>query len=438
MKYEIKPPPALKKEIKVPPDKSISHRAVMLSSLCKGKTVIKPFLKSDDTLATLHCMSRLGVNTYLKDYELVIEGSGLQFPCNNAVRLYAQDSGTTMRILSGLLCAQKIPSIFEASPSLERRPMKRITIPLRMMGANIEGKRKGSNEYPPLTIIPVKKLKGIKYALAVASAQVKSAIMLAALYADKPTTISEPFQSRDHTERMLKLFKARIRKKGKAIICQPTKNLISPKKVFIPGDFSSASFFIILGLILKNSQLRIKNVNINPTRCGLLKVLKRMGANIRIVNKKGGYEPYADIIVKSSKLKATKVAEKEIPLMIDEIPILCVAAAFAKGKTIINGVEELVIKETNRVSSMIFNLLKAGVKVGTLTYPKKSAKQHVMLSVEGKKQFKAADFKSFNDHRTAMSMVIFAMAAQKSFTIDNIKCINKSFPEFIPLINSLY
>ena len=437
MKYEIKPLQALKKEIQVPPDKSISHRAVMLSAIGKGKVAIKPFLRSDDTLATLHCISRLGVHTYLKDDELVVEGAGLQFPCNSAIQLFAQDSGTTMRILSGLLCGQKFPSMFVASPSLERRPMKRIIAPLRFMGANIEGKRKGSNEYPPLTIIPVKKLTGIKYNLPVASAQVKSAIMLAALYAEKPTSITEPHQSRDHTERMLKLFKAKLQKKGKAIICQPTKGLTPPKKLFIPGDFSSAAFFIVLGLILKKSQIHIKNVNINPTRCGLFKVLKKMGANIRIMNKKGGYEPYADIIVKSSNLKATTVLEKDIPLMIDEIPILCVAASFAKGNTVIKGVEELAVKETDRVRSMMINLGVAGVKVKTSRY-KKGSKSHIMLSVEGRKQFKSVDFKSFNDHRTAMSMIIFAIAAQKASTLDDIACINKSFPEFISLINSLY
>jgi 3-phosphoshikimate 1-carboxyvinyltransferase len=434
--YLIKPLENIKTQIEIPPDKSISHRAVIISSIAKGKTVIKPFLLSDDTIATLECVKKCGVKTNLGANKLVVEGKGLYFPVRKkTTRLYAKESGTTMRVLSGVLAGQKTPFLFTAASALEMRPMGRITVPLRAMRADIVGKTKKNEEYPPLTIKPVNKLKGIRYKLPIASAQVKSALIFASLYAKGKTEVIEPMRSRDHTERMLLEFGAKLRKKGKLIACEPSQ-LRSPGSIFIPSDFSSAAFFIVLGLILQKSELLIKDVNVNPTRCGLLKVLKRMGANIKMINKKDYYEPYADILVKSSRLSGVEVKESEIPLMIDEIPILCVAASFARGKTRILGVGELKVKETDRIKALVYNLKKAGVKIASQQYVKGGRKNWKII-IEGNKKIKPGRFRSFSDHRTAMSMIVLGKALNKPSSIDDTKCINKSFPQFVSLIESL-
>lgn len=446
-KYQIRKIESLKKEINVPADKSISHRALMLSSIAKGQTIIKPFLKSDDTLATLDCMEKLGVKADIReDGSLVVEGAGKHFPVSKKIILDARESGTTIRILSGLLCAQKLSVEFRASPSLKKRPMGRIIHPLRDMGANIKGQIHESNarhltgEYPPLLINITKDgIKGINIKMPIASAQVKSAIMLAALYADKETVVEEPYKSRDHTERMLKLFGADVRVKNNTIFCKPVNELKSPGNIFVPSDFSSAAFFIVLGLILKNTVLTIKDVNTNPTRSGMLEVLKRMGANIEILNEKKASESYADIRVKSSELKGTEVRPEEIPLMIDEIPIFCVAAAFAQGQTSIFGTEELRVKETDRMDSIAQNLQAAGVNIGisdSLSVSTDAAGKSAII-IEGGNPLKRADFKSFGDHRTTMSSVILGAAIGGDCSVDDVKCIDKSFPGFVSLFESL-
>lgn len=435
--YKIKPLRNIKKEITIPADKSICHRALIIGSLAKGKTTIRPFLVSDDTLATLECMQRLGVAADLKDGNtLTVEGAGLFFPVNEKVNLYASQSGTTMRILSGVLVGQKFPSSFDAHPSLRKRPMNRITAPLRLMGADIRGISTIFEEYPPLEINPADKLKGIKYKMPVPSAQVKSAILLASLYAKGKTAILETIFSRDHTERVLALYKAKIKKTGKCIRCEHSK-LIAPKNdIFIPSDFSSAAFFIVLGLVVKNSEILIKNVNINPTRCRLLKVLKRMGANIKLIGKKDYFEPYADILVKSSVLKGVEVNRKEIPLMIDEIPVLCVAASFAKGRTVIRGVRELKVKETDRLNSLVYNLKQAGINVNAVPFRQKK-KEDWLITINAGQRNKRADFKSFFDHRTAMSAAVLGSSLEQESIIDDMDCINKSFPQFISVLESL-
>ncbi|MDP2923358.1 MAG: 3-phosphoshikimate 1-carboxyvinyltransferase [Candidatus Omnitrophota bacterium] len=435
--YKIKPLRSIKKEIIVPPDKSISHRAAIIASIAKGKTQVKPFLVSDDTLATLECIQRLGINANLRsDNSLTIEGNGLFFPVSEKINLYANQSGTTLRILSGILCGQKFPSYFDAHQSLRKRPMNRITQPLRLMGADISGRTTIFEEYPPLEINPVKTLRGIKYKLPVASAQVKSAIIFVSLYAKGKTEIYEPILSRDHTERMLTIFGVNLKRSGKRILCRHSKLFAPRKEIFIPSDFSSAAFFIILGLIAKDTELLIKNVNINPTRCGLLKILKRMGADIKLVNKKEHFEPYADILVKSSALKGVEIDRTEIPLLIDEIPILCVAASFAKGKTTMKGVKELKVKEADRINSLVHNLKQVGVNASAypVLYKKKEDWQ---IEIKGGIKNKRADFKSFSDHRTAMSAIILGTSLTEESTIEDIDCINKSFPQFISLIESL-
>ncbi len=435
--YKIARIRKLNTEILVPPDKSISHRALIISSLAKGQTTIAPFIKSEDTLATLECIRRCGVNIKVKNKtSITIEGCGLHYPRKRKIFLSAGESGTTFRIFSGILCGQKFPVHFDASSALKARPMKRITYPLKMMGADIQSNYKKNEEYPPFAINPTEKIFGIKYRLPIPSAQIKSAILLASLYAKNPTQIIEPFISRNHTELMLKEFRSLIKKNGKTITLKPGKQLITPGNIFIPSDFSSAAFFIVLGLISKNSSILIKNVNLNSTRCGLLSVLKRMGANIKIFNLKKYFEPYGDILVKSSSLAGTTVEEKEIPLIVDEIPILCVAANFANSPTTINGLNELKVKETDRIASTMHNINQTGGKAVTQRYRNKSG-QNWQLKIFPFKNQKIAKFKSFSDHRTAMSSIILGSALDKPSTLDSTSCINKSFPGFTHLFESL-
>lgn len=436
MAYSITPIKNVFAKVVIPADKSISHRALILAALSNQNVKIKHFLFSEDTQATLQCLKKMGVQIKENKDQVTVKGQGMFFPAKGKVKIFANQSGTTMRILSGVLSAQKFPVVFNAAKELCARPMARIIKPLQMMGALIDGDKRKGNLYPPLKISPVKQLKGIKYTLPIASAQVKSAVLLAGLYAEGKTTVIQPQACRDHSERMLKLFAVPIKKEGKKISLCPVKKLISPKGLVIPGDFSSAAFFIVLGLILKGSKITLKNVNINPTRCGLLKVLKRMGAQIEVINKKDYFEPFADIIVKSSSLIATKVLPEEIPLMVDEIPILSVAACFAKGKTMIDGVEELKVKETDRISSIVENLRLVGVKVKAYQI-KIKGKKDWRIEIENKDNFKKAVFKSFGDHRTAMSLVVLGKALSFSTKIDDVKCINKSFPEFVSLIERL-
>ncbi len=435
---KISPLQKIKKEIEIPSDKSISHRALMISSLSKGKTRIRNFLQSDDTLITLNCFKKLNVGiTYKKkDKEVIINSGGSYFDAPKRVNLYSGESGTTIRLISGILAGQRFISCLSAAPSLEKRPMKRITFPLRLMGADIQSREKAGNEYPPLSIKPVKGLHSIIYKTPVASAQIKSAIIFASLFSKGITKIKEPFISRDHTERMLKFFGAKLKKQSGYILVEKSK-LKTPGEILIPGDFSSAAFFVVLGLILKNSELRVKNVGLNSTRTGLIPALKSMGAKIRILHKNRSYfEPYGDILIESSSLKGITIKQEDIPLMIDEIPLLMICACFARGTTKIYGLKELRVKETDRITSMVYNLKKAGQDIETKSY--KSGKEtNWMVKIKGGERIRPAEFKSFSDHRTAMSLIIFALASEKGGEIDDIECTNKSFPGFISIVDSL-
>ena len=441
MSYSIKYLENISATVNIPPDKSISHRALILASIAEGKTLIKNLLDCDDTRATLDCLRRLGVKITKKGKDALVQGCGKFFPKpkNEPLKLKANESGTTMRVLSGLLSTQKFSVEFEGKARLNQRPMARIIEPLRKMGANIEGRfyqptRLGAEPEicPPLLIAPADQgIKGIDYGLPVSSAQVKSAIILAALYAEEKTIIREPHLSRDHTERMLKSFKVKIEVKEKEIVCYPAKKLESPGSLEVPADFSSAAFFIVLGLILKNSQITIKNVNLNPTRCGLLKVLKRMGANIqeeRLSAEAYGNELCGNLKVKSSALTAATVGPQDIPSMIDEIPILSVAAALAKGNTLISGLDELRVKEADRLES-IHSMLR---RTGVVTRPVGASG----IEIRGGTTLQKAEFDSFNDHRMAMSAIILGSTVG-GCRINETKCIDKSFPEFISLINRL-
>ncbi len=432
--YKIKPLSKLRATLAIPADKSISHRALLLSALAEGKTEISGLLDSADTNATLECLKKLPlkVSRDRSRHKLTISSPGPVFDLKGSITFPARESGTTMRLLCGFLAGQPFRSVLTGSPALKKRPMRRVTHPLRMMGALISGQARGKEEYPPLIIEPTEFLQGITYHMPQASAQVKSALLLASLFSRTAVKIKEPYPCRDHTERMLSLFKAKIRKERGYIVCGPSR-LKTPGKIRIPADISSAAFFIVLGIILPDSQLCLCGVGINPTRTGLITVLKRMGADIRFARSHTSGEPYADIIVRSSKLKATTVRASEIPLMIDEVPVLMIAAAYARGTTRIQGISELKVKETDRITSMLTNLKKAGVQARAVT----DKQNGWSVSITGSDSFKAARFRSFNDHRTAMSLIVFGLASGLEHTIDDIQCINKSFPEFIPTIKKL-
>ncbi|MEW6009426.1 MAG: 3-phosphoshikimate 1-carboxyvinyltransferase [Candidatus Omnitrophota bacterium] len=427
----------LKGTLRLGGDKSISHRAIILSSLTNQRVRIKNYYPSRDCLTTIRAMRSLGAKiVWRASNQLDIFGVGLK-GCVFPRQLFLGDSGTTYRLLTGLLAGQNNHIILRAGKSLSRRPMKRIVGPLTNMGARIHAVSRAKNDevYPPLEVLPGK-LKAITYKLPVASAQVKSAILLAALNTKGETRIIEEEKSRDHTERMLSLFKVKISLKQNSISLKgPVRQLIAPKQIVIPADFSSAAFFIVGALLLKGSKLAIKKTSINPTRTGLLKVLKRMGANIQIrhIGKtQWPNEPKADIIVRYSELKATEVSKSEIPCLIDEVPILMVAASLAKGTTSIKGVGELRVKETDRINSMRYNLRNMGVPVRI----KKSGTREDIL-VEGVNKLKPGKLRSFSDHRTAMATVIAAVCAQGDSLIDDVECISKSFPNFLKTLSSL-
>lgn len=428
---KIQPRSRLRGIVSLPGDKSISHRAAILSAMAEGRTTIKNFLFSDDCLVTLNVLKALGVkvNQNKQRGEVVIISGGRFHPPSSS--LYMGESGTSARVLTGVLSGQTFITRLDAAASLRMRPMARVIEPLRSMGAVIKAQKKGKDEFLPLEIFP-SKLHGIQWRQKIPSAQVKSAVLLAGLYAQGQTLIEEPVPSRDHTERILKLFRAEIEMKKGKISIKKTK-LVTPGIISIPGDISSALFFIVAGLLTKDSRIIIRDVGVNPTRLGAVKVLKRMGANIRIFNKRDLFEPLADIEVSTSPLRQTVIKANEIPALIDEIPILMVAASLAKGKTVIQGVEELRVKETDRIKSMCSNLMKLGVDIRVRALKKKES-----IEISGVDCLKGADLRSFRDHRTAMSMCIAALAAGGRSRLDDISCINKSFPGFLSSLNHLF
>jgi 3-phosphoshikimate 1-carboxyvinyltransferase len=428
--FVIKPYLSLKGTIVPPGDKSISHRAAILSALVRGRTIIRNFSFSDDCLVTLRALEALGVKVTLnkKKREVAIVSCGyLRQP---KVPLDMKESGTSCRIFLGLLAGQDFKSTLIGAPTLVRRPMHRVIEPLRRMGASIKAQKKINDEFLPIKILP-SGLCAIQWTQKIASAQVKSAILFAGLFADGETIVCEPVPTRDHTERCLKLFRADI-KVDKDKIRIRRSSLKSPGSVLIPGDISSAAFFIVAGLITTNSKIIIKNVGANPGRMGAVNVLKRMGGNIQMRSHSRMYEPMADFEVISSELRATVIKASEIPFLIDELPILMVAASLAKGKTIIEGAEELRVKETDRIMSMVSNLMKLDVNIRVKSLNKKE-----LIEIDGADSLKPAGLRSFGDHRTAMSMVIAGLTCGKPVRLDDISCIKKSFPEFLAVLNHL-
>ena len=416
----------LRGEIKIPGDKSISHRSIILSSLGNSPVEVTNFLSGADCLSTVACMRALGAEIEGSGEKILVTGRGLHEPENI---LDAGNSGTTLRLLIGLLSAQKFLATFTGDDSLRRRPMGRVITPLKKMGAAIFGRN--SNKNLPITILPAEKnLRGIVYEMPVASAQVKSALLLAGLYAETPTTIIEPAPSRDHTEKMLAAFGARLEKSDNAIKIFPADKLIAPEKISVPGDISSAAYWMVLATILKNSSVTIKNVGINETRTGILDVLKNMGASIEILSKKiSGGEESADLkIIAAENLRGIEFGGEIIPRLIDEIPALAVAAAFAEGTTIIRDVSELRVKETDRLAAIVeeFN------KISPETF---SATEDSLIIRGGREKF-FAECKTRADHRMAMALAIFGAAAQ-GVSIDDEACVKISYPNFFELLGAL-
>jgi len=408
------------------PDKSISHRAVIFSSLAKGKSIIKNFLRAEDPLSTMNAFRALGVEITDKNEDIIITGNGIYGLKEPPNVIDCGNSGTTMRMLSGVLAGNPFFSVLTGDESLRTRPMGRVINPLRQMGAEIIAR--GENRYPPIAI-KGKKLQPIKYVMPVASAQVKSAILLAGLYTDGETEIIEPAKSRDHTERILPAFGADIEVEGLRVRIKGGTEL-KGAEVHVPGDFSSASFFIVAALLIRDSDMTIEGVGMNPTRTGLISALKGMGAGFEIFNIRNvSGEPIADIHCKGdAELKAIHITKENIPGLIDEFPILCVAATQASGTTIIRGAEELRVKESDRIKSMATELKKMGAEIEEFEDG---------LSITGKKGLKGTIIESYRDHRIAMALSIAALIADGTTTINGVSSVNISFPGFFEILKRL-
>lgn len=403
-------------EITVPGDKSISHRSIMLASIASGSSKIKGFLYGADCISTMNCFKKMGIDIDLSNEFIVVHGKGMRGLKESADILDCGNSGTTTRLISGILAAQSFNSVLSGDASIQRRPMDRIITPLKAMGADIMGT---NTSYVPL-YINGRTLNGINYISNVASAQVKSCVLLAALYADSPSKYTEPKLSRNHTELMLKQFGAEIKSEDNTIDIKPTENLYACD-IQIPGDISSAAFFIAAASICEGSELLIKNVGINPSRDGFLRVAKQMGADIEILNIRGESEKYADILVKYAKLKAFTIEGDIIPLLIDEIPILAAMASLAEGTSIIRDAAELKVKESNRIKAMVTELSKLGVDI---------TQTDDGMIIRGSSKIFSATVNSYKDHRIAMTFAVLGLVSDGSIEILDKDCVDISYPDF--------
>ena len=425
MDRTLQPVKHLRGEIAVPGDKSISHRAILLGSLGEGTTEISGFLDAADPRSTLQCVRELGIETQLSSGILRIFGKGLHGYRAPASALDAGNSGTTIRLLSGILAGQRFPTVISGDKYLMRRPMKRIIDPLTEMGANIVGTDKFT---APLKIFPAEKLHGITYELPIPSAQVKSAILLAGLFAEGTTTVEENQQSRDHTERMLGL--STIVTKGKNSVSVTGGIRIPAGRFLVPGDPSSAAFFSVAALISRNAEVLIKDVGLNPTRTGFLEVLRSMGGDIRTENVRSiGGERVGDIVVKNSSLTfSTSLKGAIIPNIIDEIPILAVAAAFGRGRFEVHDAFELRNKESDRIGAVCENLSAMGVDV---------EEKEDGFTFDSTTNLIPAAFDSFGDHRVAMAFGVAATALSGESIMKEAECVDISFPSFWNILQGL-
>lgn len=421
----------LRGEVNIPGDKSISHRCIMFGSIASGTTEISNFLQGADCLATINCFRRMGIEIENEKEKIIVHGKGLHGLTAPTEILDVGNSGTTTRLISGILVGQPFESKLSGDNSLNSRPMKRIIEPLTKMGGHISSILR--NGCAPLYIAPGK-LHGIHYDSPVASAQVKSSILLAGLYADGETSVTEPSLSRNHTELMLKEFGADIRSqfdlntsKATAFI-RPCSELYG-QKIMVPGDISSAAYFIAAGLLVPDSEILIKNTGINATRAGILKVCENMGANITLLNERTeGGEAITDILVRTSKLHGTTISGDIIPTLIDEIPIIAIMAAAAEGTTIIKDAAELKVKETNRIETVVDNLKAMGCDI--------IATDDGMI-IHGGKTLHGSTIHTLLDHRIAMAFSIAALIAEDTTRILDSKCVDVSYPTFYDSFENL-
>ena len=427
---EIKAMGALKGEVQIPGDKSISHRAVMLGSIARGTTEISHFLSGADCLSTIHCFQKMGIEIEQSKDLVLVHGRGLRGLKAPRGILDTGNSGTTTRLICGILSGQNFSSVLSGDDSLNSRPMKRIMDPLNQMGARITSIQ--DNNCAPLRIEPGT-LHGIRYVSPVASAQVKSSVLLAGLYADSPVSVTEPVLSRNHTELMLGSFGADISSElhadGSATASVSPCAELYGQKIQVPGDISSAAYFIAAGLLVPGSRLLVKNVGINPTRAGFLEICRKMGADISYLNRQSqGGEETADLLVTPKPLTGTVIEGAVIPSLIDEIPILAVMAAFAEGTTVIRDAAELKVKETNRIQTVTENLLAMGAEI----IPTEDG-----MIIHGTGALKGTQIQSHLDHRIAMAFSVAALAAEGTTTILDGQCVDVSYPGFFAQLMDL-
>ncbi|EOS7891737.1 3-phosphoshikimate 1-carboxyvinyltransferase [Enterococcus hirae] len=403
-------------ELVIPADKSISHRSIMFGAISKGTTIVNNFLKAEDCLSTIAVFKQLGVRITEKNEQIMIEGKGFEGLTAPSSRLDAGNSGTTMRLVLGILAGCPFTSEIAGDASLNRRPMERVMKPLREMGADLQGTVEA--EFPPLKVTG-NTLHGIEYHMPIASAQVKSAILFAALQAEGTTKIIEKEQSRNHTEEMIKQFGGKIQVEGKEILVAGPQQLIG-QEVTVPGDISSASFYLVAASILANSEVLLKQVGINPTRTGILDVLMQMGANIE-ERQLDEQNQAADLIVRSAQLHAYEIQGEIIPRLIDELPIIALAATQATGTTIIRDAQELKVKETNRIDATAEELTKMGANIE----PTEDG-----LIIHGPTPLHGATVDSHGDHRIGMMLQIAALLTAEPVELLNPEAVNISYPEF--------
>jgi len=410
-------------ELKLPGDKSISHRALMISAMAEGESVIINLSNGEDVKSTKKCLEQLGTKIFELEGEAKVKGVGYKNFIKSKEKLYAGNSGTTARLLCGILAAQNFKTIIEGDESLTQRPMQRIIEPLTQMGANIS-----SNDFKlPLTINPSNNLKAISYTLPVASAQVKSAVIFAGLHCDEETKIIEKIPSRNHTEKMLKLRTEK--KNGKNIIYVSKNNYPKETDIFVPSDISTAAYFIVLTLLTPNSSLLIRNVSLNESRLGFVNHLIKMGAKIKFENvNEDTVEPFGNLTINSSELKNVEINKEDIPNLIDEIPILTIAGLFADGEFKLDNAEELRYKESDRIKSIVDNLKKINIDV---------EEKIDGFSFNENLKVEKAEFDSFNDHRIAMSFAVLSMLLKNGGSVNGFECVNISNPDFIEQINGI-
>lgn len=419
----------IRANIKIPPDKSISHRAIMIGSIAKGISEIDNFLFSDDCISTINCYKKLGVEIQIDDQKIRVKGRDFKLlPSSEPIDL--KNSGTTTRLSLGILATQEFETVLDGDSSLRKRPMKRVTVPLESMGAKFEYIKE--EDHLPIKVFGKATLSPIDYNLPIASAQVKSALLFASLKADGKSKISEFPISRNHTELMLEYAGANIKtyNQNSLYTIEISPSSLDAIKLFVPSDISSAAFFIVLALICENSEVQIDNVILNPTRTGLIDVLKSMGAEIYIENvKKQNNELIGSIIAKSSNLCGVVIKDEDIPRIIDEIPILSVAASFAEGKTIIDNVKELRVKESDRIKTTLEMLKNFGAECYEL--------ENGMVIIGSRSKLHPSYIESYNDHRIAMAASIMACAIKGSSTIKDAECASISFPNFYDILMNL-